>query len=96
MLVGGNDVFPLLDRPGAAANRHRIDVGHQQSSRAGPGTGQFEDEIADLAAMRNLAMGLIETQHVVGRSRLTELIDEEHHDGCLFTTETGKGERLKK
>ena len=95
VLVGRNDVFPFLHRPGAAANRHRIDVGHQQSSRPGPGARQFEDEIADLAAVRDLAMGLIEAQHLVGRPRLAELIDEERHDGPLLATETGNGERLK-
>ena len=69
-LSAGNDVFSLLYGLCAAANRHGIDVGHQQSSRPRPGTGQFEDEIADLPAVRDLAMGLIKTQHFVGRPAL--------------------------
>ena len=95
VLVGGNDVFPFLHGPGTAANRHRIDVGQQQSPRPRPGSRQFEDQIAALPTQRDSAMGLIEGQHLIGRSGPAKLIDDELHDRPLLATETGNGECLK-
>ena len=70
-------------------------MGHQQSSWSRPGTGQFKNEIADLPAVRDLAMGLIKTQQVARRPRLAKLIDKELHDCRFLTTEAGNGQRLK-
>jgi len=95
LLVGRDDVAPFLHRLGPTADRHRIDVGHEHPPRSGARAGQFEHEVAGLAAVRDLAMGLVELQHRVSRPGLAELRRDKVHHLPLLAAKAGNGKQLE-
>jgi len=45
---------------GAFADRHRIHVGHQESSRSPQGAGEFDNQVATVSGERCFGVGLVE------------------------------------